>query len=103
MVEDAIGRFKLGLEVSYDIGFGWGPGGPPSPGAPPQLMLAYWIVVSIKSPLLGQGPISHVSVMQNFMPTQKDIDEVIMQGCISLRDSKAKVMTLGNGQEIKRG
>jgi hypothetical protein len=103
-VEAAIDKYKLGLdEVGYEVGFGWGPSGPPQPGMPQQLIMAYWIVISIKSPLLGQPPLNHVLVMPDFQPTQKAMDDLIMQGLGQLRDMKAKVMSVGNGQELKRG
>jgi hypothetical protein len=103
-VQTSIEKYKLGLDiVGYDVSFGWGPGGPPAPGQPPQLIMAYWIVISIRNPLLGQPPISHIGVMPNFTPTQKEIDDLVMQSLGQIRETKAKVLAVGNGQGAQNG
>jgi hypothetical protein len=103
-VETAIEKYKLGLDaVTYDVGFSWGPSAPPQPGVPQQLILAYWIVVSTKSPLLKQPPLNHVLVMTDFTPSQAEMNDLVMKGLGQLRDMKAKTLAVSNGEGVKRG
>lgn len=57
----------------------------------------YTIVVTKRSPLLGQGPLMDVSQIQSPAPSPEDVEQVITEAVRKLREFSAKLLTGQNG------
>lgn len=95
LVEDAVNRLAVGWSpdtMCFNVSFTWTP--LPEKGLVP----AYNIILTGPSPIIGQA-LTHLHILEDGRPTQKDIDGIIIACLASLNEQKAKVLSLSNGRK----
>jgi hypothetical protein len=102
MILNAIERFKLGLEVEYDLTLGWGPLQQEA-NQSSQFVFAYWCFMSTPSPLLGHKPMGVLMALPDLYARQPDIDDAVLLHMSLLREQRAQVLSTANGKGEPRG
>lgn len=89
-VEQAIDRYKLGVETDYMVSFSWTPSNE-------GMRLAWNIGLVQASPLLGQRNMQ-LMLCPEVKPTEEQIGEIVREGLEQLRTLRAKQLQIGNGR-----
>lgn len=98
MVPELVRQHKLGFPVVYwDVSFSWGPLGNGQMGP------AYWLLLTTPSPLLGQPPLNHLSMIPLVIHTVPELENVVIAAMEVLREAKAKTLTIPNGDGKQNG
>jgi hypothetical protein len=77
MVAAAIGKRTLGIDYGFDVA--WMPMQVPTPQGP-RMMPVYTILITRRSPLLGQAPLSHLAQIPFARPTAEQVGEQVTEG-----------------------
>lgn len=83
----AIEKQCFGEDFGVDAAVGVVPS--PTSGA----MVVYTIIVTKKSPLLGQGPLVHVVQLPSPDPTTEQVEQAVTVAMSGLRDLSTKILT----------
>lgn len=59
-------------------------------------MVVYQLVLTKKSPLLGQGPLVNVTQLTSPDPTAEQVEQAVTQAMKGLRELSTKILTDGN-------
>lgn len=76
-VAESIGKRRFGVDYGFDVG--WTPLQAQTP-AGIQMVPCYWVLITRGSPLLGQGPLSHMAQLPVARPTFEQADEQVAEG-----------------------
>jgi hypothetical protein len=77
LVEASISKRRAGVDYVFDVT--WQPAQMQTPGGV-QNVVVYTIVLTRRSPLLGQGPLYHLAQIPSPRPTPEQVDEQISDG-----------------------
>ena len=77
LVEASISKRKMGVEYGFDVT--WQPVQMQTPGGV-QNVVVYTIVLTRRSPLLGQAPMYHLAQIMSPRPTPEQVDEQVADG-----------------------
>lgn len=66
-------------------------------------MVVYQLVVTKKSPLLGQGPLVNVTQITSPDPTADQVEQAVTQAMKGLRELSTKILTDGRATPIHPG
>lgn len=98
MVAEALNKYKVGFAVLYwDVQFSFGPV-EVAPGQQ-QIIPTYWLTVMTPSPLLGQPPLAHITLIPLLIHEQEGVNNVVIDALDKLRSAKAKALSLTNGKQ----
>lgn len=81
LVEASISKRKMGVDYGFDVT--WQPAQAQTP-AGVQNIVVYTIVLTRRSPLLGQGPLYHLAQIPSPRPTPEQVDEQVADGICQL-------------------
>lgn len=86
----AIERACLGEDFGFDAApmLGQAPNG--------STMVIYSLILTKKSPLLGQGPLAHVVHLPSLAPTTEQVEQAVGEAMKGLRDLSTKILTDGH-------
>lgn len=88
--EVAIEKYKVGLgDVNYTVDFGFVP-------LPQGVAPAWLIMLSSKSPILGQLPLTQLGMIAHPEPDQKIIEDCVLDNLETIRTTRAQLMNGGN-------
>ena len=73
----SISKRRMGVDYGYDVT--WQPAQVQTP-AGPSMMPVYMILITRRSPLLGQGPLSHLAQLAVARPTAEQVDAAVAEG-----------------------
>jgi hypothetical protein len=95
LVATALRKVALGQDFSFDISCDL------MPGPNGKLAIAYTVVTSMDSPLLGQPSMFTINQIQSVTPTAEQVDLEMGNAVASLRDAATRVLSGGNGHAAK--
>lgn len=89
----AIDKQCFGEDFGFDAApsLGQGPNG---------VVVLYTLIVTKKSPLLGQGPLVHVVNLPTPAPTAEQVEQAVTEAMKGLRDLSSKILTDGNATSL---
>lgn len=64
--------------------------------APGGVAVAYTLILSMRSPLLGQGPLVTITQIPSPNPTGEQVEQAVTEAMKGLRDLSSKILTDGN-------
>jgi hypothetical protein len=65
---------------------------------PSGMIAVYTLLVTKRSPLLGQGPLMHASQIPSADPLPVDVERLVTEGMKALRELSGKMLAGQNGQ-----
>lgn len=60
------------------------------------VVVVYQIITTTRSPLLGQGPLMNVTVIQSASPTGEQVEQAVAEAMRGLRELASKILADGN-------
>jgi hypothetical protein len=78
LVEASISRRRMGVEYGFDVT--WQPVQAQLPNGAVQIVVVYTIVLTRRSPLLGQPALYHLAQVPSPRPTAEQVDEQVADG-----------------------
>jgi hypothetical protein len=67
------------------------------------LAVLYTLILSTRSPLLGQGPLVNFTQVASPNPTAEQVEQAVTQAMKSLRDKASEILTGGNPAAVQPG
>jgi hypothetical protein len=64
-------------------------------------VILYTLIVSMRSPLLGQGPLVNVTQIPSPHPTAEQVEQAVTQAMKGLRDLSTEILNGGNTAAIQ--
>lgn len=67
------------------------------------VVVLYTLILSTRSPLLGQGPLVNITQIASPNPTAEQVEQAVTQGMKSLRDHASEILRGGNAAAVQPG
>ena len=83
--------------LGEDYGFDCAPMAAPT--ADGKVTVVYLLILTKRSPLLGQGPLLNVSQIASPDPSVADVEKAVTDGMQGLRELSSKLLTSQNGSQ----